>query len=347
MAEEVYGRKDNKIEIFKAWNTFRGSRRPYRKLTEQQWRAVEDINGRILEGKIQFESVSCLCGNTEFQLISPVDRHGILQNTVLCIQCGLVLSNPRMTESEYASFYSSDIYRICYEGADFIETNERKFCLGTGEHIFDEIVQVKPITEDTSILELGAGGGWNLVPFVKAGARVVGMDYSPSLVDLGRRHGIEMIQGGVDDIRGQYDVIILNHVLEHLLEPVDALKQIGKHLAPAAIMYIGVPNIMNFGIGQLQNAHVWYFSPRTLEHYCNLAGLELLKIDVVQVHHMFGIFEMGPKQVYEDFNKLKGHYDEMRSIVRKANAKEYIKGVLSRSHLMEPAMVIYRWFCSR
>jgi len=337
--------KTNRIEIYKTWSTFKGTKRPHRKLTEQQSRAVEDINGRIRDGRIQAELVSCLCGNTEFELISDVDRYGILQNTVLCTQCGLVLSNPRMTESEYAAFYSSDVYRICYEGVDFIQANERKFCLETGEHIFDEIGQVKPITEDTTVLELGAGGGWNLLPFLKAGARVVGMDYSPSLVDLGRRHGIDMIQGRVDDIRGIYDVIILNHVLEHFVTPIEALKVIQKHLSPEGIMYIGVPNVMSFGIGQLQNAHVWYFSPRTFEYYCRLAGLKLLKNGPTQGNHMFGIFARlahdGPtRDVYE----LRGHYREIRSVLRKARTKESIKRVLASIHLNNVANELYRRF---
>lgn len=74
--------------------------KPHRKLTEQQMKLVQEFNDRVKEGTIKFEIVSCLCGNTEFDLVASVDWYGMLQNTVLCTKCGLVFSNPRMADDE-------------------------------------------------------------------------------------------------------------------------------------------------------------------------------------------------------------------------------------------------------
>ena len=327
---------------------FKYSNNPRSTLSEHQRIIVRDFNDKIRDGRIEFESVACLCGKTEFDLICEVDRYGLLQNTVLCINCGLILSNPRMREKEYELFYSSDLYRLCYEGKHYLQVcSEQKYRLDKGRPIYDEIVKIKPITRDSKILELGAGGGWNLLPFLNEGVQVVGMDYSPSLVDLGRQYGIHMRQGGVNDIWGTYDVIILNHVLEHFLNPIEDLKSILEHLSPGGLIYIGVPNIMNFGIGQLQNAHVWYFSPKTFWYYCRLAGLKLLKSGPAEVHHMFGIFESTGNHVEDhNVNELVGHHDEMLSVLRKVEAKELIKRVLSCINLSSPARAVYKRFCS-
>lgn len=313
-------------------------------LTGQQQKVIQDFNQKIRSGEIQFEAISCLCGNAEFDLISDIDRYGILQDTVLCRRCGLILSNPRMTDEEYTNFYSSDLYRACYEGEEYIEIYKRqKYRLETGRHIFDEIVKFRPVTRDIIVLELGAGGGWNLLPFIKAGATAVGMDYSSSLIDLGRQYGLDMRQGGVHEIKGSYDVIILNHVLEHIPKPMEAVKKMVNHLSPDGIIYIGVPNILNFGIGQIQNAHVWYFSPRTFEYYSRLAGLKLLKSGSAEGNHMFGILESAPVSNDDDhLNELVGHYDEMLSVIRKAKAKWLIKQVLSIVRLDNSVRAVYK-----
>lgn len=265
---------------------------PAIKCSGNQIKYIDEFNGRVRNKSIQFEAVSCLCGSRRFDLIARVDRYNLLQDTVICVECGLVQANPRMTEKEYENFYASDLYRICYEGEDYLSASARRYTLGYGGHIFQEVNKVKRIGPEVSVLEIGAGGGWNLLPFMQAQARVLGIDYSPSLTQLGSQRGIPMRQGSFKDIPEQYDVIIINHVLEHFLRPLEALDKIKKHLRDGGIIYIAVPNILNFDITQLQNAHTYYFTPYTLEYYCNQAGLELLNMDRAEMIHLFGIFRM-------------------------------------------------------
>jgi len=259
--------------------------------TKHQLDLINEFNRKAKQKQVKFEEVPCLCGCGVFDLIARVDRYGMLQDTVACVDCGLVQSNPRMTQEEYFNYYSSDLYRSCYDGADYLAKYESKYTLKHGLHIFDAVNKVTKILPGSSVLELGAGGGWNLLPFKRAGASVLGVDYSPSLVELGNKHGIPMVRGTVDQIKGLYDVIVLNHVLEHFLQPVKSLKMLAEHIKADGIIYIAVPNILNFSIGQLQNAHPYYFSPYTFEHYCSLAGLGLIKAGRAQRIHMFGIFK--------------------------------------------------------
>lgn len=315
--------------------------KPYLELTDKQSQLITNFNYKVKNGEIKLEQIPCLCGNTIFDLIAGVDRYGMRQDTVLCTKCGLILSNPRMTDEEYSAFYSSDLYRTCYEGENYIEIYKRdKYKIETGQHIFGEVNKIKQIGSDAAILEFGAGGGWNLLPFIKAGANVVGMDYSPSLVDLGKEYGINMIRGGLTDIKGSFDVIILNHVLEHFLDPVVSLKMVANHLNKDGIIYIAVPDIMNFGIGQLQNVHVWYFTLKTFEYYCSMAGLKVLKSGHAEDIHIFGIFKTAVSNEKNN-NFLTNNYSEMRAHVRKAKWKEYIKAILTEMHVDKIVRAIY------
>ena len=311
---------------------FHSPKRPCLKLTDDQLRLIGDFNHKVKKGDIEFEAVPCLCGCGVFDLIASVDRHSMLQRTVLCTKCGLIQSNPRMTEKEYINFYSSDYYRKSYESDEYLNICRQKYSQNVGQHIFDEINRIKTINSDVSILEIGAGGGWNLLPFAKSNARVLGIDYSPSLVSLGRGYGIDMVQGTIEDIDGIFDVIIMSHVLEHLLNPVESLKGIVKHLKDDGLIYIAVPNILNFGIGQLQNAHTYYFDPKTFVYYCSLAGLKSVSFGPAQNIHMFGIYAAHGKGCYD--SELNNHFCEINKHLKRFRFR-YCIGKIKRLLLKE------------
>ncbi len=319
----------NNIKIRRTLLPFKYFHNPessFMRLSPRQSELVVEFNRKAEQGLIEFESVNCLCGSLEFDLIASVDRHSMRQKTIMCVRCGLIQSNPRMTDKEYAKFYSSDMYRLCYEGEDYLITYEDRYEPRHSRHIFDEISGIRTVDPTVSVLEVGAGGGWNLVLFANAGAAVVGIDYSESLVNMGNRHGLNMKQGSIDDIKGLYDIIIINHALEHFPDPVESLKKIIRHLDKSGLLYIGVPNIMNFGIGQLQNAHVYYFTPLTFEYYCAKAGLKSIKIGAAQEVHMFGTF------THSDVSscpRIDGHYGTMINRFKIEKLKCMTKIILS------------------
>lgn len=317
------------------------SGRPIAALSPDQIIAVREFNAKVQKGEIHFESVACLCGNRKFVYLAGYDRYGMSQSTVMCENCGLVQSNPRMTAGEYASFYSSDTYRRIYSSADYLEKYEARYSPQTGRDIYQAILKIKDIKSGVSILDIGAGGGWNLIPFRDAGASVLGIDYSPSLVELGKAHGIAMKQGAADGIQGQYDVIILNHVFEHLLDPLGTLEKIKTHLNPDGIVYIAVPNFLNFPLNDLQNAHVYYFDPRTFAHYCVKAGLLCIAQGPAEKYHMFGIFR---STSVAGHSSLEGHGRQVLKFMRYVKRRRQFRLWMNSIGIGQAAMKFYRKF---
>src|ERR1039458_2116410 len=82
--------------------------KPSMPCTEDQLQHVNKFNLNVEGGRIAFESVPCLCGSCDFTLLASYDRYAMRQSTVVCVGCGLIQSNPRMTPQAYADFYSSD-----------------------------------------------------------------------------------------------------------------------------------------------------------------------------------------------------------------------------------------------
>lgn len=286
------------------------------KTTPRQKSCIAAFNKKILQDEIEFEEVPCLCSGKEFSLVATKDRYSFLQKIVLCKKCGLMQNNPRMREDQYKSFYISDAYRGCYERDNYLDICEKFYNPNFGKHIFNAVLKVKNLPDVKSVLEIGCGGGWNLVPFKNEGITVSGYDLSPSLIALGKEHGLNLIHGGIDDIKGKFDVIILNHVVEHFTDPVKSMVKAKQNLKPDGIFYIAVPDMENFGTWQLQNAHTYYFTSPTLQYYMSKAGLSLLWRGLAQKTHLFAIFSSKSQLLPEDF--LKGNYVHMEKIIKRS-----------------------------
>lgn len=314
--------------------TFHAPKRPYVSFGAQGEAIVASFNRRIAAGKIEMESVPCLCRGSDFGLVASVDCFGVRQQTVMCLRCGLLQSNPRMTAKDYEDFYSSEVYRQLYTGAGYLEEYRRtRYHIKVGQHILQSVAEIKPMAPRMRILEVGAGGGWNLVPFQRAGAEVLGLDYSHSLVALGNEQGIPMQQGGLDSITGKFDVILLCHVLEHFMDPLEALRQLRGYLAEDGLIYIEVPNILNFSIGQLQMAHTYYFSPRALNTYANHCGLVSVSSGVAQRMHHFSVLKCRPDEHEDEVPPDEFAVKEIYGAIRRERIRDALRRCLDATGL--------------
>lgn len=94
-------------------------------------------------------------------------------------------------------------------------------------HVLPFITEVMDISAESSVLEIGCGEGGNLKPFMDLGCkRVVGVDMAPGKIanaeayftGHANRDGLELIVSNIYDTKdiGQFDVIIMRDVLEHI-----------------------------------------------------------------------------------------------------------------------------------
>ena len=71
----------------------------------------------------------------------------------------------------------------------------------------------------TKVLEIGCGDGCNLYPYHLLGKQVKGYDYGEEFLESGRRRGMNLVNGHfANDTNGPYDLILVVHTFEHLLE---------------------------------------------------------------------------------------------------------------------------------
>ena len=135
-----------------------------------------------------------------------------------------------------------------------------------------------------SVLEVGVGSGYNLAFLRSRGFDVLGCDMAPSLCrKVERSFGIAVHCGTLQSIEGEqrFDAIIMNHVLEHVSDPIDFLRNARRLLRLEGVIHIAVPNVRSWearlpGWTSYQPYHLLYFNPKALAEAVRRAGLAVV-----------------------------------------------------------------------
>lgn len=103
-----------------------------------------------------------------------------------------------------------------------------------------------PKGQGRRVLEIGCGNGSRLVALRDHGWNAEGQDVSPVAVEAARQHaGVTVHHGPIENLAlsaGGYDVVAMNHVLEHVEDPVSLLRNIHLLLRPGGLLVSIHPN---------------------------------------------------------------------------------------------------------
>ena len=111
-----------------------------------------------------------------------------------------------------------------------------------------------PASDIGELLDVGCGNGEFIDRMRSLGWRVSGVDPDPKAVSHAQSRGLKVFSGMVSDIpsSNQFDIITLNHVIEHAIDPVDLLRECRNRLRPGTgRLVITTPNLGSVG-------HWWF-----------------------------------------------------------------------------------------
>ena len=118
------------------------------------------------------------------------------------------------------------------------------------------------------LLDVGCGSGSHLKSLVNLGCEAVeGVDPDPQAVDLAVRRGLRVQCGTVRSQNypdSTFDVITMSHVIEHLHDPVDVLKECYRILRPGGKLLVTTPNMDSWGHRMFRGAWLHLDPPRHL-----------------------------------------------------------------------------------
>ncbi|NDF03053.1 MAG: class I SAM-dependent methyltransferase [Actinobacteria bacterium] len=232
------------------------------------------------------EPISCLCGSKRSIPIKPRERFEIPIAFAICLRCGHIYAKNILNQRALDDFYSSKLYRSLYGGLSVQEHVDKLNFPEKTETALWRIAKPFLPEKNGAVLEWGSSGGWNLIPFRDFGHSVLGLDVNVSYLEAGRKtYGLDLEIIDESTFKAleqrQFDLIILNHVLEHLTEPQELLRKLARSSSPNTIYLIGLPTIeaiKDYGFhNYFTVAHIHYFSKFSFESALNRSGFSLIE----------------------------------------------------------------------
>jgi SAM-dependent methyltransferase len=210
-----------------------------------------------------------------------------------CDACSLRWLSPRPSAAGYQALYSNRNY---FGGVGAVPEDYSRVVAERRDAFSRRLLRIERHCgsgRPLKLLDYGAAFG-DFVELARArGHHCDGIELSDDARGMAlREHGIELMSPGQEDTiaAGIYDVLHMNHVLEHMPDPLAHLRRCGHWLRPGGLLVVEVPqqfdNLLDrtrrlLSVGGRQrefNAyslhHTYFFSPRSLREVARRSGLE-------------------------------------------------------------------------
>jgi len=192
-----------------------------------------------------------------------------------CQQCRSAFVLPRPTEAVLANFYEDPDRYQSPHGDDLPDEHDLRAV--DAERIVQRIQQY---TASGRMLDVGAGDGLYAKAALAHGYQVDALEPNENACEIyervtGQACEVGFLDEAITKARtGQYDVVLLSQVMEHLPDPETAMRQIRRLLKPGGTLVIGVPRFrsaLSILMGRRDifinpPEHLNHFTPKGLSH---------------------------------------------------------------------------------
>ncbi len=140
------------------------------------------------------------------------------------------------------------------------------------------------------VLDVGCGSGNWLAFMQDLGWKGIGCDFDPSAVQAAAQRGLDVRLGPIETQNfsdAEFDAVTLNHVIEHLPNPLETLRECLRVLKPGGSLFVATPNANSlshtvFGKdwrGLELPRHLFVFTPNALSSLLLKAGFDRPEIE--------------------------------------------------------------------
>jgi 2-polyprenyl-3-methyl-5-hydroxy-6-metoxy-1,4-benzoquinol methylase len=193
---------------------------------------------------------------------------------------------PTPSKKDVNDYYQKEFYssnsKIFNNSSLKVQLDDKVFFNSRWENLYRNFRKFK---KKKTILDIGCGWCQSLIYFKKKGYDCYGFDPSKEAVEYGVKNKINVKHAGIDEIKifgnKKFNIVTLLNVLEHLIDPVEALSKIKNILNKKGLLVIDVPN--DFNDFQLAGRKLhdlpkwWVVPPRHLNYFSKDSLVKLLK----------------------------------------------------------------------
>jgi len=265
------------------------------------------------------------CAWCEHQFDDADDR---LAGRTRCGRCGVATTSPWPSDAQLGEAYA-DWYRPA--NGRFSGLGD-KLLRRSRSALADRLHRVLP---RGPVLDVGAGDGTLVRAFVRHGREAVGVDPYAS-ANHPHVRDVEL-----EEMDGNWSAVIFWHSLEHLREPVRALRRAATLAAPGGVLVVAVPNAASlqartFGDRWLHldvPRHLVHISPPALVSAIEAAGFRVMRVSYLRggqvvfgwLHGLVGKFFPGHPDLYD--------------AIRRSEARQAAQSPLFRLYTLAAAVI--------
>jgi len=235
--------------------------------------------------------VKCnLCGADDYAVRFP-KGFAQLHRIVTCKQCGLMYANPQ--ESVDCETFQSDAYPSVFN-----EVECRQYFQKQHVQVPDNLRALRVLNglvpKRGKLLEIGSFCGIFLDRIRTAGWEVMGLEPDRGVADYSRaKYGLNIVAGVLPNPSlpdNNFDAVVMLHVIEHMPDPSENLREIRRVLKPGGVLVVETPrfdSLMFKILGRRErslsncNGHIYFFSVSSLRRMFEKNGFEVVKVELV------------------------------------------------------------------
>ncbi|MGA7730550.1 MAG: class I SAM-dependent methyltransferase [Chloroflexia bacterium] len=237
-----------------------------------------------------------------------------------CYDCHLHVTTPAPPQSEIDRYYPKGYYG---SGKRFTRIIEWLL-----DNLYNyRVYQIEQNQKPGKVLDIGCGRGLLLHKLRQRGWTPMGTELNEEAATYAREQlGLPVTTQMVEEAGfpdGEFDLIILWHVLEHVQSPRAMLREVSRILKPGGTLLVAVPN---FGSLEARLSgkswfhldvprHLTHFTKATLQHALDTAGLTISSTNFFSTEYDFFSF------VQTAQNKLGLRHNLLYNVLRTRSAK--------------------------
>lgn len=233
------------------------------------------------------------CGHNKFSLLSRgFDyEYQTCANEffyVSCANCGLAYLNPIPLPSKLNEVYPKDYISFHF--------NTQKKSL---TYLVRDLIEWKKalpykkfVKKQARVLDVGCGDGhyMSVLGRLNPGWKVKGLDSARVPFERAEKRGLDVIHGAYETTdlgKSQFDLIILNQVIEHFVDPGAAIEKTRLELKPGGLISLETPSLEGWDARFFSKSfwgayhfprHLTLFTSNTLSQFLETRGFEVVRV---------------------------------------------------------------------
>lgn len=267
----------------------------------------------------------CLCNSTELKVKRSFGKRKLF----FCNNCGSlsILPFPSTDVSSIVDFYQKD---------DYLENIDEREYFGYYKVIENEINKLE-LNKNAKILDFGCGYGF-VIRFLKLNGFLNSFGYEINnnlIASAKKKFNHDFLSSDYSLVKSKkYDLIIINMVIEHLINPIEVLNEnIYNLLSENGVVIFTIPNMNSLNrlllgnkwMGYSPNEHIYFLNPQKLDVLVNFKKYKLVSSKVKSsINTKYdawkpkGFVKYIVKNTVMRFSELIGRGDQLLVTIKKA-----------------------------